>query len=200
MKKLVLVAAAAAAISAASAATPANALTIIKPGCCGGSYPGGGLSSALGRRIIDRRRSRCRLRRRRPRSRWRLLLCAPQGAGPQYRSRQQAPAGLPVMETTEAGGWKIDDFRGAVDGKIRGRSGQLLVNYLETISLANRRPLTGRRSQGLRATVRAWRDPVRSNPSPARAAARPAARRGRRDLCARFAASPRRNSRRYRAK
>ena len=42
MKKLVLVAAAAAAISAASAATPANALTIIKPGCCGGSYPGGG--------------------------------------------------------------------------------------------------------------------------------------------------------------
>jgi len=42
VKKLVLVAAAAAAISAASAVTPANALTIIKPGCCGGFNPGGG--------------------------------------------------------------------------------------------------------------------------------------------------------------
>ena len=37
MKKLVLAAAAAAAISAASAATPANALTVIKSGCCGAS-------------------------------------------------------------------------------------------------------------------------------------------------------------------
>ena len=42
MKKLMLIAAAAAAISAASAVTPANALTIIKPGCCGGFNPGGG--------------------------------------------------------------------------------------------------------------------------------------------------------------
>ena len=42
MKKLMLIAAAAAAISAASAVAPANAFTIIKPGCCGGGYPGGG--------------------------------------------------------------------------------------------------------------------------------------------------------------
>ena len=42
MKKLVLISAAVAAISAASAVTPANALTIIKPGCCGGFNPGGG--------------------------------------------------------------------------------------------------------------------------------------------------------------
>ena len=35
MKKLVLIAAAAAAL-VASAAAPANALSIIKPGCCGG--------------------------------------------------------------------------------------------------------------------------------------------------------------------
>ena len=44
MKKLMLVAAAAAAIVAAAATTtaPANALTIIKPGCCGGFNPGGG--------------------------------------------------------------------------------------------------------------------------------------------------------------
>ena len=42
MKKLMLIAAAAAAISAASAVTPANAFTVIKPGCCGGGYPGGG--------------------------------------------------------------------------------------------------------------------------------------------------------------
>jgi hypothetical protein len=57
MKKLVLIAAAAAAISAASAVvTPANALTIIKPGCCGGWNPqphwgggfGGGLSIGVG--------------------------------------------------------------------------------------------------------------------------------------------------------
>ena len=41
MKKLMLIAAAAAAICAGSAVTPANAFTIIKPGCCGG-YPGGG--------------------------------------------------------------------------------------------------------------------------------------------------------------
>ena len=40
MKKLVLIAAAAAAL-AASAAAPANALSIIKPGCCGGWNPGG---------------------------------------------------------------------------------------------------------------------------------------------------------------
>jgi hypothetical protein len=56
MKKLLLIAAAAAAISAASAITPANALTIIKPGCCGGFNPhphwgghwGGGLSIGVG--------------------------------------------------------------------------------------------------------------------------------------------------------
>lgn len=42
MNKLVLISAAVAAISAASAVTPANALTIIKPGCCGGFNPGGG--------------------------------------------------------------------------------------------------------------------------------------------------------------
>jgi hypothetical protein len=42
MKKLVLIAAAAAAISSAAAVTPANALTIIKPGCCSGFNPGGG--------------------------------------------------------------------------------------------------------------------------------------------------------------
>ena len=41
MKKLVLIAAAAAAL-VASAAAPANALSIIKPGCCGGWNPGGG--------------------------------------------------------------------------------------------------------------------------------------------------------------
>ena len=40
MKKLVLIAAAAAAL-AASAAAPASALSIIKPGCCGGWNPGG---------------------------------------------------------------------------------------------------------------------------------------------------------------
>ena len=40
MKKLVLIAAAAAAL-VASAAAPANALSIIKPGCCGGWNPGG---------------------------------------------------------------------------------------------------------------------------------------------------------------
>lgn len=40
MKKLVLIAAAAAAL-AGSAAAPANALSIIKPGCCGGFNPGG---------------------------------------------------------------------------------------------------------------------------------------------------------------
>lgn len=45
MKKLVLVSAAAAAIAAAAASiTPASALTILKPGCCGGynPNPGGG--------------------------------------------------------------------------------------------------------------------------------------------------------------
>ena len=41
MKKLVLIAAAAAAL-VASVAAPANALSIIKPGCCGGWNPGGG--------------------------------------------------------------------------------------------------------------------------------------------------------------
>jgi hypothetical protein len=59
MKKFILIAAAAVAISAASAVvTPANALTILKPGCCGGFNPhphphwgggfGGGLSIGVG--------------------------------------------------------------------------------------------------------------------------------------------------------
>jgi len=51
MKKFVLIAAAAAVISAASAITPANALSIIKPGCCGGGggfYPGGGFHPHFG--------------------------------------------------------------------------------------------------------------------------------------------------------
>ena len=55
MKKLVLIAAAAAAL-AGSAAAPANALSIIKPGCCGGWTGGhhwgggwgGGLSVGIG--------------------------------------------------------------------------------------------------------------------------------------------------------
>lgn len=53
MKKLVLALAAAAAIAAASV-TPASALTILKPGCCGGFTPqphwgvGGGLSVGVG--------------------------------------------------------------------------------------------------------------------------------------------------------
>ena len=99
MKKLVLVAAAAAAISAASAVTPANALTIIKPGCCGGSYPGG--YPHWGGGLLDWRRPRCRLRVGGYAVGGDCLLCAPQGAGPQYRPREQAPAGLRLMETTE---------------------------------------------------------------------------------------------------
>lgn len=53
MKKLVLALAAAAAIAAASV-TPASALTILKPGCCGGFAPqphwgfGGGVSVGVG--------------------------------------------------------------------------------------------------------------------------------------------------------
>lgn len=57
MKKLMLIAAAAAAIFTGTAATTtsANALTIIKPGCCGGWNPhphfGGGISIGVG--IVD---------------------------------------------------------------------------------------------------------------------------------------------------
>lgn len=56
MKKLVLALAATAAIAAASA-TPASALTILKPGCCGGWNPqpnwGGGISVGIGVGVVD---------------------------------------------------------------------------------------------------------------------------------------------------
>jgi hypothetical protein len=57
MKKILLALAAAATIAAASA-TPASALTILKPtGCCGGWNPqphfGGGISIGLGVGVVD---------------------------------------------------------------------------------------------------------------------------------------------------